>query len=307
MKKLLVSLGIITTLAVQAQDKKEQQAIKNLCGCYEVEFMYAETFSENPVYKLSKPYNAHGLEWVEPVEISDKKLVLQHLLQISDTMIIKHWREDWEYEKAGLWKFDKQAAWKYEATPKQQGQWTQTVWEVDDAPRYQGTSHWVSNNHKYYWENTTDAPLPRREYSTRNDYNVLQRTNRIIVTDTAWTHEQDNLKVLRTDGAADKAIAQEKGYNIYTKVSDSRCAAAAAWWKQHGVFWNTVRQSWDEVLKEKKLVRLLPKVNGQSMSQQLASLEKEQVADKAQLKAKAVAVLQQFTETRSSETALSQK
>lgn len=307
MKKLLVSLGIITTVAVQAQDKKEQQAIKNLCGCYEVEFMYAETFSGNPVYKLAKPYNAHGLEWVEPVEISDKKLVLQHLLQISDTMIIKHWREDWEYEKAGLWKFDKQAAWKYEATPKQQGQWTQTVWEVDDAPRYQGTSHWISNNNKYYWENTTDAPLPRREYSTRNDYNVLQRTNRIIVTDTVWTHEQDNLKVSRTDGTADKAIAQEKGYNIYTKVNDSRCAAAAAWWKQHGAFWNTVRHSWDELLKEKKLIRLLPKVNGQSISQQLASLEKEQVADKAQLKAKAVAVLQQFTETKGSETALSQK
>jgi hypothetical protein len=296
MKKLLAALLIIFVTTAQAQDNKEKEAIKNLCGCYEVEFMYTETFAVAPTYKLSKPYNAHGLEWVGAVEMNDKKMVLQHLLVISDTTVIKHWREDWEFEKAGLWKFDYEAAWKYDATAAKRGEWTQTVWETDDAPRYQGSSKWINNNGKYYWENTTDAPLPRREYSVRSDYNVLERGNKVIVNETGWIHEQDNRKIQRATGTADKVLAQEKGFNIYTKVDDSRCALAAAWWKQHGEFWNAVRLSWDEVLKGKTSVKLLPKVDGQPMWQHMDKLEKEKLAD-AQLRAKAKTILSQFAQT----------
>ncbi len=296
MKKLIVALLMIAATTAQAQDKKEKEAIKSLCGCYEVGFMYAETFAVAPAYELSKPYKAKGLEWVEPVDLGDKKLVLQHLLVVRDSMIVKHWREDWEYEKAGLWKFDHDANWKYEATSKKSGEWTQTVWETDDAPRYQGSSRWINNNNQYYWQNTTDAPLPRREYSVRSDYNVLERGNKIIITDTGWVHEQDNRKILRANGTADKILAQEKGFNIYKKVADSKCAVAAAWWKEHGSFWNAIRLSWDEVLKGKTTVKLLPKVDGQPMWQHMDQLEKEKLAS-TELKAKAKTILSQFAET----------
>lgn len=296
MKRILTALCILSAFATQAQDKKEKEAIKSLCGCYEVRFMYAETFAVAPEYKLSKPEDAHGLEWVQPVDISDNKMVLQHLLIVRDSMIVKHWREDWEYEKAGLWKFDHNASWKYEAGTKQKGAWTQTVWEVDDAPRYQGSSRWVANNNKYYWENTTDAPLPRREYSTRSDYNVLERTNKIVITDTGWVHEQDNRKVVRANGVADKVLAQEKGFNIYRKVDDSRCTVAANWWKENKEFWATVRASWEEVLKGKATVKLMPKVDGQPMWQHMDKLKKQNLAG-AQLKEKAIAILSQFAQT----------
>lgn len=302
MKIIISILCMLSVVTATSQDKKEQQAIRHLCGCYEVEFMYAETFAPNTNYTFSKPYNAHGLEWVEPVEISDRKIVLQHLLQLSDSLIIKHWREDWEYEKAGLWHFDKEATWRYDAAAVRKGHWTQTVWEVDDAPRYQGMSRWINNNSRYYWENTTDAPLPRREYSTRSDYNVLQRTNRIVVTDTAWTHEQDNTKIARSTATADKIVAQEKGYNIYTKVPDSKCAAAANWWKQHGSFWNTVRSSWDELLQHKVSVKLLTNVDGRTLSQQLDQLEKANSGE-AERRAKAIAILRQFAVTDNNDTA----
>lgn len=297
-KKILIGIFALLAIYAGAQTKQEQNAVKSLCGCYEVEFMYAETFAPTPLYNLAKPYNAHGIEWVVAEEASDKKFVLQHLLVISDTMVIKHWREDWEYSKKGLWKFDHDAAWKYDPAAKADaGSWTQTVWETDDAPRYQGTSKWMMNNGKLFWENTTDAPLPRREYSTRSDYNVLERGNKLIITDTGWVHEQDNRKIKRTDGQADFWVASEKGFNIYTKVDDKQCAVAAKWWNDHKNFWNTVRVSWDELLKGKSNIRLIQKNEGQTLSQQFGKLEAEK-NEGAVLKEKVKTILGKFTETK---------
>ena len=67
------------------------------------------------------------------------------------------------------------------------GKWLQTVWEVDDAPRYQGISNWVNIDGKTYWENTADAPLPRREYTKRKDYQIMKRGNKIVVNNNEWT------------------------------------------------------------------------------------------------------------------------
>lgn len=280
MKYLLTAVALCGTLLHSAaQTTKEKQAIQQLCGCYEVEFMYAETFAPDEDYTFSKRYHAGGLEWVTPIESSDKKIVLQHLLQINDTMIIKHWREDWEYEKKDWWTFNHDASWKHvQAGKLLKGQWTQSVWEVDDAPRYQGSSKWVESNNKYYWENTTDAPLPRREYTKRSDYNVLKRTNKIIITDTGWVHEQDNDKVIRKDGDADKLLAQEKGYNIYRKTADSKCAAAAAWWKKHQQFWASVRQAWDALMKDKTELKLTSKVDGDLLYEKLDELEAQNLS-----------------------------
>lgn len=278
---LLVVISVIT-VSLYAQPATEQKAVKSLCGCYEVDFKYAETFAADEEYKFPPRYQVSGLEWVVAEESTDKKVVIQHLLVASDTMIIKHWREDWEYEKADLWQFDHDATWKHTINNKQniKGQWTQTVWEVDDAPRYQGSSNWVTSNGKYYWENTADAPLPRREYTKRKDYNVLQRTNRIIITDTGWVHEQDNKKLIRKDGTQDVYLAEEKGYNIYRKTDDSKCKQAAAWWQKHRLFWNSVRQSWNETMKDKNIVRLVPVIDGKRLGQQLDSLENETLTEK---------------------------
>lgn len=297
MKKIifLISATLIATGSF-AQLKKEKDAVKNLCGCFDVDFMYAETFSPNPDYTFKKPYDAHGLEWVFPVEMNDKKMVLQHLLVINDSVIVKHWREDWEYEKKDLLVFNHDASWKHVSRNESvKGEWTQTVWETDDGPRYQGSSRWIENNHTYFWENTADAPLPRREYTTRKDYNVLQRGNRIIITDTGWVHEQDNNKILRIDGKADQLLAQEKGFNIYHKVKESNCDPAKKWWAANGNFWKAVRGSWDDVLKDKTTIKLLAKVDDQSLSQQLDKIRKENLSG-TQLKEKVSQVLQKYVQ-----------
>lgn len=272
--------GLLFT--AKAQTKQEKNAIKNLCGCFEVEFKYAETFSPLQQYEFPKRYRTKALEWVTPVEENDKKIVLQHLLLAGDSVIVKHWREDWEYEKKDWWKFDQDDTWNHvtaDKTPK--GEWTQTVWEVTDAPRYQGSSKWIENNGQYYWENTTDAPLPRREYTKRSDYNVMQRTNKIIVTDSGYVHEQDNGKLIRKDGQADQLIAQEKGYNIYKKTDEKNCAEATAWWEKHKAFWAVVRSEWESFMKNNNQVHLIAKADGQLLYEQLDKLEEQNLTGDA--------------------------
>ncbi len=277
-------VGLIATssfVSTTAQSTTEKQAVKNLCGCYEVDFKYAETFGGDKNYIPSKPYHLGGLEYAVAEETSDKKIVIQHLLVIDDSTVIKHWREDWEYEKGDWWLFNHDATWTRKTSASAKGQWTQTVWEVDDAPRYQGTSAWITNNNKYYWENTTDAPLPRREYSKRNDYNVLQRTNRIQFTPEGWLHEQDNKKLIRHDGIKDTLLAEEKGYNKYIKVDDNKCAIAAQFWKEHRLFWNAVRAAWEETLASKKVIHLQSKADGLQLYQKLDTAEKENLTGTA--------------------------
>jgi hypothetical protein len=135
------------------------------------------------------------------------------------------------------------------------------VYQVDDSPRYEGSSTWVHVDGKSYWENTANAPLPRREYTTRSDYNVTVRGNRHEVTNYGWLHDQDNTKVIREAGKDDVILAQEKGYNTYVKVDDSKCAAAAAWWKSNADKWALVRTKWDDVYGRNQDLTLEEKVD----------------------------------------------
>ena len=135
-------------IAQQNKLKKDQEAIKNMCGCYEVEFNFAETFSysEDSTYTPSKIKHAKALEWAELIEDSEGKIVIQHLLIVGDSsqpMIIKHWRQDWMYENTDFYMFNADNQWKYEQNADVKGQWTQKVYQVDDSPRYEGSATWV--------------------------------------------------------------------------------------------------------------------------------------------------------------------
>jgi hypothetical protein len=262
-----LSLLLLGALSTNAQDQQDIKSIKSLCGCYEVEFRYKETFSPDSSYKLKDQYVAKGLEWGGLVESSDKKIIIQRILVIDDSMIVKHWREDWTYQNIDLLQYSHDDVWKKTrlSADNIKGQWLQSVWEVNDAPRYQGTSLWVHQNGEHFWKNTADAPLPRREYTKRNDYNVMMRGNTIKITDTGWVHEQDNVKLIRKEGQADKIVAQEKGYNIYRKTDDKKCFAAQDWWSKNQAYWNQVRANWDELIAKKDIIEVKREVKNQSL------------------------------------------
>jgi hypothetical protein len=283
MKRISLLLATFTFAAIlNGQTLTGKQTVEKLCGCFEVEFKYAETFSPDPNYKYhDREEISGGTELTFPVEVSDKKIVMQHLLIITDSIIVKHWREEWTYENPVLWKFQGDNVWtKQELKPEQvKGRWTQSVWEVSDAPRYQGTSEWIETDGKIVWQNTTDAPLPRREYTVRSDYNILKRTNRIAISDKGYVHEQDNQKIIRKDGK-DQLLVEEKGLNTYVRLKDSDCAAGKAYWEKTKNYWTSVRAVWDEYMTTHTTVELKAKVDGKVMHEYLFAMAKDYAAGK---------------------------
>ncbi|MFT3750737.1 MAG: hypothetical protein QM768_20665 [Agriterribacter sp.] len=275
--KLLFTAAMLVTFTAFGQQQEGKKNIEKLCGCFEVQFKYAETFSPDEDYKFHNRENlAAGAELVVPIEMSDKRISLQHLLVISDTMIVKHWREDWTYENPELFIYKGDKTWeKTSLKPADvKGKWTQTVWEVSEAPRYQGISQWYKTDGKTIWENTADAPLPRREYSTRSDYNVLQRGNRIIINEEGWIHDQDNKKIIR-EGGADKLLVEEKGINSYKKIDDKQCAAGLAYWKKNKLYWAKVKTVWDAYMTKHNTVTIKDKVDGKYLHEYLFAQAKD--------------------------------
>ena len=282
--KLMLLFGLIMIGNLNAQDKKsiDRQAIKNMCGCYEVTFNFAETFnySQDSLYAASPNTVSYGLEWTGLITDEDNKIVIQHILQVGNPdnpSIVKHWRQDWLFENQDFYIYQGDNNWTYthKAQNQVKGQWTQKVYQVDDSPRYEGSATWVHVDGKSFWENTTPAPLPRREYTIRNDYNITLRGNRHEITDFGWVHEQDNKKIIRQDGNDDLIIAQEKGYNTYKKVDDSRCAAAASWWKKNEGKWHIVRSKWHAIFDRKQDLSLAKQIDEKPLFQHLFSQEKQ--------------------------------
>lgn len=271
-KNTLIGLAMCLPFLVNAQKEKDVQNIMNLCGCYDVKFEYAETFRTDSAYQFHKGKIASAKEFIMPIEQTDGKISLQHMLIVSEHHIIKHWREDWTYQQPELLSYQGDNTWQKETISNNniKGTWTQTIWQVDDMPRYQGYSKWIENDGKTYWESTAYAPLPRREYTTRDDYNIMKRTNKIVVTDNGWLHEQDNEKIIRENGK-DSLLVEEKGYNRYTKIDNSECAAAKQHWEDNKEFWSHVRNRWDKYTADGEL-KLKTKVEDQMLFEHFYTL-----------------------------------
>ncbi|MCH2235580.1 MAG: hypothetical protein MK078_15115 [Crocinitomicaceae bacterium] len=302
--EILLSLfALCGSLFSIAQDNKKEldkESIKSMCGCFEIDFDYTETFSPDTNYQFHKDYHAHAdAEYAFVVEEDENHIVIQHLLIIGDEMIIKHWRQDWIYENTEFWEYDNDFAWKYVKKSEEEvtGQWTQKVYQVDDSPRYQGSGTWVHVDGKHYWESTSYSPLPRREYSKRSDYNILVRGNRHEVTDYGWLHEQDNSKLLRNENG-DKILAQEKGYNKYYSQPVSKCQAAIEWWEKNEEFWAMVRGQWDVIFSDKKDLTMKKFVEEKMMWEEvfgLGSQFSEGEIKKKAAKAGVIDVIDKFT------------
>ena len=259
-KNFLLLIILFSLSNSHAQKKKDIEAIKEMCGCFEIDFNFAETFqySNDSNYKKSNNYNSKALEYAKLIKNEKGHISIQHLL-VMGSYVIKHWRQDWIYENEDLLQYDADNTWKKISKTKKEvkGQWTQKVFQVDDSPRYEGTSSWVHVDGKSYWENRSYAPLPRREYTKRNDYNIMIRGNRHEIVNYGWIHDQDNKKVIRDNKQnTEFEIAAEKGYSTYTRVEDSRCNEAINWWDENSTKWALVREKWNSIYSKNKTLSL---------------------------------------------------
>ena len=266
---LIIILLLVSPIIINAQKKQDIEAIKEMCGCFEIDFKFSETFQyiNDSNYSKSKNYNAKALEYAKLIKDEKDHISIQHLL-VMGAYIIKHWRQDWVFQNKDLLKYDGNNNWKYVSKTKQdvKGQWTQKVFQVDDSPRYEGSATWVHADGKSYWENSSYAPLPRREYTKRNDYNIMIRGNRHEITKDGWVHDQDNFKVVKdSESDSEVIIASEKGINTYTRVDESNCKEAIKWWDENNEKWLLVLEKWNSIYSKKDDISLRQSVENKPL------------------------------------------
>lgn len=275
-----LAAGDATENQANNSPEKDREAILAMAGTFEVTFHFQETVPFSPGYALKEPYTAKALEVVIVDEETDERIVLQHILQTKHG-IIKHWRQDWLFENTVLWEFKGDSNWvKRELSPTEaKGTWTQRVFQVDDSPRYESHGFWKHHNGVSEWTSQrTYRPLPRREYTKRDDYNILVATNRQVISNDGWVHEQDNDKLNLVDGAA-TIIAREIGLNSYNRTEISRAAEARQWWRDNRPFWVTVRNSWDTVFARSVTLEIPESVEDKPLYRHMFALNREWVKD----------------------------
>lgn len=253
-----------------ADPAADRTAILAMQGEYIVDFAFDETVLLAPGYERASAMRSGGDEVVIVVEDSPTRVVLQHILvDAKSGHVTKHWRQDWMYEATQRWEYASDQTWRVRDIPadKTRGAWTQCVYEVSDAPRYCGTGKW---NHRYgvatWTSDRSWRPLPRREYTKRDDYNAMNVENRHTIVPGGWTHEQDNTKtVRRADGSTERTIAREFGFNDYIRTTEVDFKPAYDYWTATSGYWAKVRARWDALLSQPPGLLLKTEVDGMAM------------------------------------------
>jgi len=249
--------------ATKAKFKADREAILAMVGDFKVTFDFTETVAFQPGYKIKEPYITGGYEIVRVVEDTDTFISLQHILVVGDgekmpEMAIKHWRQDWTYEPKTTFDFVGANTWKTRevSAAERAGAWEQTVYQVDDAPRYAGIAKWDHSTGSAIWTSPTNwRPLPRRDATKRDDYHVIAASNRHAITPNGWVHEQDNAKLILT-GDQPELLAHEIGVNTYSKFDDFKVEIGTDYWEKTAEFWALVRAEWAQQLAEHETVGL---------------------------------------------------
>ncbi len=277
--------------------ERDRRAILAMSGAYRVSFDFIETLGFTQNYTPSKPYQSWGTEYVYLIEDKSDFISLQHVLVMffsnnkdvkAEPMVVKHWRQDWKYQDKKIHVFAGFNTWKAVSYREDmvKGKWSQSVFQVDDSPRYQAIGKWQHKGNVSSWvSNETWRPLPRREFSVRDDYNVLIGTNRHTITPSGWVLEEENLKVILDPIKASEAnspnvLAKEIGVARYERIVNHDWSAGDRYWNSTGPFWENVRNIWDDLLEEKSIVKLNYDKEGPSLFMTLFSLAEDSIDEK---------------------------
>ena len=252
--------------------ERDKRAILAMTGDYRISFDFLEVELYGAKGELTKPYRSWATERVFAIDTPDDKISLQHIIvmfmelpdgSVSEPMLVKHWRQDWEYEPETTLEFIGDEHWETRTLTDEErsGQWQQTVYQVDDSPRYAMRGVWEHNGSFSAWHGESAwRPLPRREYTVRSDYHTLVGTNRLTILPTGWVHSQDNVKtVLASPKVVDNnnpALAREFGLNRYERIADFDFSAAETYWSKTSAFWSEVRDSWAKHLAVSETVQV---------------------------------------------------
>lgn len=265
--------------------EKDRRAILAMLGEYRVYFDFMETMGFTKDYSPSRPYQSWATEFVTLVEDKKDFISLQHILVIfsenedgslSEPMVVKHWRQDWKYQDRNLNEYKGFNKWtnKRYAYFTVKGSWSQSVYQVDDSPRYQSYGVWDHQENLSSWKsNDTWRPLPRREFSIRDDYDVLIGTNLKTITPSGWVHEQNNKKVVLDENSEIlEVLAKEIGLARYERIKGHDWSAGKDYWQATSKFWVKVRDYWSNLLRDSKTLELAKEKDGLSLFAKLFAM-----------------------------------
>lgn len=252
--------------------ERDRRAILAMAGEYRVSFDFIEVAGFDGGYVPKQPYQSWGTEKIYVIEDRGNFISLQHLLvsrfigddgKVNGPIVTKHWRQDWQFEPDSQFVYRGKNTWQNVpvVAAARAGAWRQSVFQVDDSPRYSGVGHWEHLGNYSTWVGGEGwRPLPRREYSVRDDYQVLVGTNRHTITPTGWVHEQQNNKVaLDATGApvADRpVVGREFGFNRYELIRDFDFSAGDKYQAATEPMWRAVREEWSTLLSATEPVHL---------------------------------------------------
>ena len=261
--------------------ERDRRAILAMSGPHRSSFDFLETAGFTPEFEPDRPYQSWGTEYVFVIEDTGDFISLQHIMVmvfadgdggVTEPMVMKHWRQDWEYEPEQLLTYDGNDRWSLEPVPEdaRKGAWAQTVWQVDDSPRYGSVGRWRHAGNVSMWESArTRRPLPRRESSVRDDYDILEGINRHLIVPDGWVQEEQNMKLrLDDDGtpAADlRYLSRELGVNRYDRIVGHDFSPADEYWAATGRFWNAVRKVFDSAIADDGAIALEKSVDGKPL------------------------------------------
>lgn len=277
--------------ALQAPDlssfERDRRAILAMQGPYKTSFEFLETLGFSANFTPAAPYQSWGTEYVYVVEDRGDFISLQHIMvmffasddatenaelsgaELRGPMVMKHWRQDWQYQARMLLAFQGDIRWALTKLSKREtkGTWTQTVYQVDDSPRYGSFGSWQHTKDFSVWKShLTRRPLPRRESSVRDDYDVLEGYNSHVILPNGWVQEEENYKVSLDDvGNASEYLAKELGVNRYQRISDFDWRAGDTYWQQTSDFWQLVREEFAQQIKHDDGIALNSSVDNQPL------------------------------------------
>ena len=257
-RPLLPSAVIAQTNAVYGDKARDHAAILAMAGTFKVTFDMRETTPLVAGYTLYLAKLSGGHEVVRAIVDTPDRIVLQHLLVVSDgngkTMVIKHWRQDWTWQPKTMLTYTAPGRWTLRtvAEAERTGAWSQTVWQTDDSARHGGIGLWRYDDDAVRWtSDETRRPLARRDATRHPPYDHYLGTNRHVLTPAGWVHEQDNAKIGPAPGGSagnTATFVHEYVVNTYTPATDFAIAEADSYWARTKDYWAAVRSDWDHAI-----------------------------------------------------------
>lgn len=281
----------------QAQPEAEDlEAVLAMAGTFAVSYRHAETAALAPGRVLAKPYVADALECVRVVERSPYRVSLQYLLLIGDgPLVVKHWREDWQYAAGRRLVYRGPAPdgglWSVKTVSPVEGQWTRTVYGADDAPGYAAVGRWTHRGAVgdagavSEWDAQEPGAAPAsRHASDRSGHDAVRVAwarvqDRVVVhhggANGGWTREESVVKL----DASGTPLAREHGVIRYERRGGGDPPAVGAYWERVGGFWALVRAGWAQRLPAGATLRVRDRLSAGPRWRALFALADADVLD----------------------------